>query len=74
MGDPDVRHLLWLKEHLGEEVLDLVVVSTGRMPTDARTGWPSFPPRCSVPDVGQWYSRMRSNGIVDVVEHGGGVR
>ncbi|TFH61477.1 MAG: ATP-binding protein [Gemmatimonadales bacterium] len=27
--DDDVRHLLWLREVLGEEVLDLVVVTTG---------------------------------------------
>jgi predicted AAA+ superfamily ATPase len=27
--DDDVRHLLWLKERLGEDVLDLVVINTG---------------------------------------------
>lgn len=29
IGDDDVRHLLWLKERLGDDVVDLVVVSTG---------------------------------------------
>lgn len=28
--DNDVRHLLWLREHLGDDLLDMVVVTTGR--------------------------------------------
>ena len=28
-GDEDVRHLHWLKERLGADVLDMVVISTG---------------------------------------------
>lgn len=27
--DSDVRHLVWLKEQLGDEILDMVVISTG---------------------------------------------
>ena len=29
VGDADVRHLLWLREKLGDDVIDLVVVTTG---------------------------------------------
>lgn len=29
IGDKDVRHLLWLRDRLGDELLDAVVVSTG---------------------------------------------
>jgi predicted AAA+ superfamily ATPase len=29
VDDRDVRHLLWLREQLGDEVLDLVVITTG---------------------------------------------
>ena len=28
--DADVRHLLWLRERLGDRLLDAVVVTTGR--------------------------------------------
>ncbi len=29
VGDADVRHLRWLREHLGSDVVDLVVLTTG---------------------------------------------
>ena len=29
IGDDDVKHLLWLRDHLGDRLLDAVVVSTG---------------------------------------------
>lgn len=29
VDEDDVRHLLWLKERLGSDVLDLVIVTTG---------------------------------------------
>jgi len=29
VDDRDVRHLLWLKAHLGDDVLDMVIVTTG---------------------------------------------
>ncbi|GAA1104125.1 hypothetical protein GCM10009668_24070 [Nocardioides dubius] len=29
VGDADVRHLLWLRDQLGEDLLDAVVVTTG---------------------------------------------
>jgi len=29
VDDDDVKHLLWLKERLGDEVLDTVIVTTG---------------------------------------------
>jgi uncharacterized protein len=28
--DEDVRHLLWLRDRLGTEMLDLVIVTTGQ--------------------------------------------
>jgi uncharacterized protein len=28
--DEDVRHLLWLRDRLGSEMLDLVIVTTGQ--------------------------------------------
>lgn len=30
IGDRDVRHLLWLREKLGEDVADLVVITAGK--------------------------------------------
>ncbi len=30
VGDDDVRHLSWLRDQLGEEVIDAIVVTTGR--------------------------------------------
>jgi predicted AAA+ superfamily ATPase len=30
VGDDDVRHLRWLRDAVGDELLDAVVVSTGR--------------------------------------------
>ena len=29
VGDADVRHLRWLREQLGSDVVDLVVLTTG---------------------------------------------
>ena len=29
VGDRDVRHLLWLRDRLGDDLLDAVVVTTG---------------------------------------------
>ena len=29
IGDDDVRHLRWLREQLGDDLLDAVVVTTG---------------------------------------------
>ncbi|MFI5624535.1 hypothetical protein ACIA03_13805 [Nocardioides sp. NPDC051685] len=28
--DADVRHLLWLREQLGDDLVDMVVITTGR--------------------------------------------
>lgn len=36
--DRDVRHLLWLKEELGDELVDAVVVTTGRFAYRRRDG------------------------------------
>jgi len=30
VADGDVRHLLWLRDRLGDRLLDVVVVTTGR--------------------------------------------
>lgn len=30
MGDADVRHLLWLRDQMPDDVADLVVVTTGK--------------------------------------------
>lgn len=30
VGDRDVAHLRWLADHLGDELLDAAVISTGR--------------------------------------------
>lgn len=38
VGDADVRHLLWLREKLGERVADLVVVTTGTTAYRRRDG------------------------------------
>ena len=29
VGDGDVRHLRWLRDHLGPDLLDAVVITTG---------------------------------------------
>ena len=29
IGDDDVRHLLWLRERIGPDLLDMIVVTTG---------------------------------------------
>ena len=36
--DRDVRHLLWLRDALGDDVLDLVVITTGTI-AYRRKGW-----------------------------------
>jgi predicted AAA+ superfamily ATPase len=38
VGDADVRHLLWLREKLGDRVADLVVVTTGTTAYRRRDG------------------------------------
>jgi hypothetical protein len=46
--DDDVRHLHWLREYIGPDLLDAVVVTAG--PTAAETASPSYRPRCWVPE------------------------
>jgi len=29
VGDRDVRHLLWLREHFGDDLLDAAIITTG---------------------------------------------
>lgn len=44
VGDGDVRHLHWLADRLGDDLLDAVVVPRDAMPIGAPTGSQSCPP------------------------------
>ena len=45
--DKDVAHLKWLREQIGDDLLDAVVVTTGPRHTAARMASPSCRRRCS---------------------------
>ncbi len=41
--DQDVRHLNWLRDQLGDRLVDRMVVTTGEYATADGMGWPSCP-------------------------------
>ncbi len=49
--DHDVRHLAWLRERIGDDLVDAVVVRQDHMLTADATGSPWCRPRCSAPEA-----------------------